>query len=308
MYRVTRRALAVAIAACGFCGVSHARVIESYSVSGWNIDAHASDKTNAFSHCVMYASYRNGVSLFFSITRSKNWYMGLASRSWKLTTGDTYKFDISLDGAQGTNWTGEAITSSALRVPLEDSASLFERFSRARMLTIRTSNGAFRFKLNNSGVALEEVAACTNRHLTGGGRDDSRGDGDGGGYHSPPGGNSPDRRGEPRGDTDSDEPDTPRRGPNPLDDLFSRGGDDRGTRGTPKARPNPLDDMFRRGERGKPPREDRQPPREQPPSDEGQPPKSGPGQPPKSGPGPQQVPSGPKQDASNGGLAGGAAG
>jgi hypothetical protein len=144
---------------------SQAASIESYMVRDWEIGAYSDDKTKEFSHCGMAASYKNGIVLLFTIDSSKNWYMGLANSNWRLTPGERYHFDISLDNAYGKSWFGDAIDSTLLRVPLADSAALFEQFSASHLLTIRAVNSTYRFSLEGSRVALEAVAACTNRHL-----------------------------------------------------------------------------------------------------------------------------------------------
>jgi hypothetical protein len=134
-------------------------------IRDWEIWAFSEDKTAKFSHCAVGANYKNGVRLIFSIDRSKNWSMGLANQNWRLTPGTRYNFDIQLDGIQGRHWFGEAVGQTLLRVPLADSASLFEAFSAARLLTVNAANGTYRFSLDNSRIALDAVAACALRHL-----------------------------------------------------------------------------------------------------------------------------------------------
>lgn len=160
-----RKVLFIILASLGFFGASNAAVLESYMVRDWNLYAYSDDTTNEFTHCAMAASYKNGIVLIFLIDRSKDWYMALANENWNLTPGKRYNFDIMLDGVKGSNWFGVAVNANMLRVPLADSAALFEQFSRAIMMTINAANETYRFKLDNSRVALAEVAACTARYL-----------------------------------------------------------------------------------------------------------------------------------------------
>ena len=267
MNRAIGKALAVAISASGFCGASHAGVLETYSSSGWTIVAYASDRTNEFTHCTMSGKYSNGFSLIFSMTRSNNWYMGLSSANWSLTAGEKYRLDIVLDGARGTSLNGEAVSRTALRAQIEDSAALFGRFSRARVLTVKTADGSYNFNLGNSATALEEVEACTGRHQGAGsrkpfGRGGPRDDGDSGGRHIPPGGGAPYKKDGPRGDSDNGEREAPGTRPNPLDDLFPRG--------------ERQEDRWKPQDKRRDPREERPEPRELPPGDDGREPKSAP--------------------------------
>jgi hypothetical protein len=148
-----------------FVGAARAETVETYTVRDWGISAHRDDRTKAFSHCAMSADYKNGVILIFGVSRDKEWFMGLANQNWELTEGNRYNFDIELDGARGNRWYGVAVSANAIRVPLADSASLFERFSAAKLLTIRAASSTFRFDLANSRVALEAVVACSARYL-----------------------------------------------------------------------------------------------------------------------------------------------
>ncbi len=159
------RGLGVLLIVMGFGGASKAATLEAYTVRDWDITAFSDDQTKKFSHCAMGANYKNGVRLIFSIDRSKNWFMALANDNWRLTEGERYNFNIQLDGMQGRHWMGQAIDGTTLLVPLADSASLFEAFSAARLLTINAANGTYRFSLDNSRAALDAVAACTLRHL-----------------------------------------------------------------------------------------------------------------------------------------------
>ena len=162
---LTCKALSLCILAAVLLGTARADTIESYTVRDWNITAHSNDETKAFSHCAMSADYKNGIVLIFGINRQKEWFMGLANGNWELTEGQKYNFNIEIDGSRGTSWFGIAVTPKALRVPLADHASLFERFSAGKLLTIQAMSGTFRFDLSNSRLGLEAVAQCTARHI-----------------------------------------------------------------------------------------------------------------------------------------------
>jgi hypothetical protein len=165
MYRSIRRVLAVIVSGFGFLAAANAATMEAYNVRDWEVGAYSDDKSNEFSHCAMAAGYRNGVMLIFLIDRSEHWYMGLANANWRLTPGEKYNFDIWLDGSRGRNWFGVAVEPTVLRVPLADSAALFEQFSRSQLLTVNAANGIYRFSLDNSRIGLAAVLACTERHL-----------------------------------------------------------------------------------------------------------------------------------------------
>lgn len=151
--------------AAAYYGSVRADEIESYRVRDWNIGAYSNDETKEFSHCAMGADYKNGISLLFAINREKQWFMVLANENWDLNEGDKYNFDIDLDGSKGTRWFGVAVNSHLLRVPLADSASLFELFSASQMMTIRAMSATFRFDLTNSRIGLEAVSECARRHI-----------------------------------------------------------------------------------------------------------------------------------------------
>lgn len=161
---VTRRAL-VALVVMGWGLGAKADPIETYTIKNWQIFAYNDEATKAFSHCAMASVYENGVTLIFYINRDREWFMAMQSAMWKLTPGRKYTFSIALDTAQGVNWEATAVAPEAVRVKLESTQAMFEKFSRSSKMTVTAPQGSLRFNLDDSRAALTEVSECTKRNL-----------------------------------------------------------------------------------------------------------------------------------------------
>jgi hypothetical protein len=57
--------LATVLASTWAFSVVRAGTIETWNMAGWSAGAYTDDRTGAFSHCAMSASYRSGITMFF---------------------------------------------------------------------------------------------------------------------------------------------------------------------------------------------------------------------------------------------------
>ena len=79
------RVFAVFAALIATTTILEAATISKKKIDAWTVTAHTNDSTGAFSHCTAFASYKSGNHLFFSISRSLNWYMRVVNLNWKRT-------------------------------------------------------------------------------------------------------------------------------------------------------------------------------------------------------------------------------
>jgi hypothetical protein len=81
--------LAVFAASVVSCA-ARAAVVEEFTAEDWDGTAFTDDTTGQFSHCAVYASYRNGSTLYISYQTSESWYLSVANDSWSLSEGGSY--------------------------------------------------------------------------------------------------------------------------------------------------------------------------------------------------------------------------
>lgn len=142
------------------------QMIEDYKVKTWSVGAYSDDQNFSFSHCAMATSYNSGVTLLFSVDKSKSWSMALTRSDWKLKVGEKYYFNVFLDNASGDKWFGYAITPTLIKIPLSTNSTTFGNFRRSKFLTVVAPNGRFSFSLDNSSEALIALVACVRKHLS----------------------------------------------------------------------------------------------------------------------------------------------
>jgi hypothetical protein len=74
----------------------HAATVEEFKAEDWDGLAFTSDATGDFTHCSVYATYKNGATLYISYEVGDSWYFSVANDAWKLDQGGSYPISSRL--------------------------------------------------------------------------------------------------------------------------------------------------------------------------------------------------------------------
>lgn len=140
--------------------VASADTIRNFKVGNWFAGAYSFNGTRNFSHCAASASYRSGISMFFSINREFRWQLAFANNAWRLTPGTSFPITFAIDGGQTLNAVAHAQRSDMVTVPLADSTELFRQFRRGRLLMVGAASQVFEFKLDGTSQLLASLLEC----------------------------------------------------------------------------------------------------------------------------------------------------
>jgi hypothetical protein len=189
-------------------GVKAATISDTH-IGNWLVGAYSDDKTGAFSHCAASVQYNSGILMLLAIDRSYQWSMGFATSNWHLTVGHEYPISFTVDNTQALDGTGVAVRTDMVRVPLADSAALFNQFRRGYMLRVYSADQKFEFVLSGTNKILPALLRCVKSEL-------ERSSGPETGLHTPSGGF---QRFEPDGGDAGTRTDLARNDTRPQDSL-----------------------------------------------------------------------------------------
>ena len=146
-----------------------AATLETRSVRDWTMGAYTSDETGAFSHCTIYAEYRNGVVLLMAIDRDFDYTLGFSTDAFSFAAGDEIPVDVSVDGHL-IGRTAYVISSDHVSVFINEGSRAINRLKRGRRITARIDGETYLFDLDNSAYALGQAEECVAGHVRRGSR------------------------------------------------------------------------------------------------------------------------------------------
>lgn len=158
--------LIAAIAIGAVCpNQSHAAQMRTLSVGVWQGGSYSNDQSKQFSHCAAATSYRSGILMIVSISRTYQWNLAFQDPAWNLQIGQRIPIDISFDN--GAPWSGTAIPNSKTMaiVPMADNSALITAFRAGLLMTINASGQTFRFDLGGTSRLMVALAQCVQTEL-----------------------------------------------------------------------------------------------------------------------------------------------
>jgi hypothetical protein len=164
------RFLTAAFAACSFSLSAHAAIVEEFKAEDWDGTAFTDDSTGQFSHCAVYASYRNGSTLYISYEVAESWYLSVSNDSWQLTEGESYDVKFKIDRRGEIEGTGGALAANQIGLPVEADHQFIGQLRRGNQLTITFQGQDYAFELSNSNRAMNAAQDCVRRHVAAGTR------------------------------------------------------------------------------------------------------------------------------------------
>lgn len=146
-------------------------------VEGWEVGAFKVD--NDVSGCGMTAMYQDGTEFTLVLLPRKVWGIVLSHRSFTLTTGGSYEFQILIDGERVATQPAVALSNRAMFVVLEG-VEMFRALQSGTRLDLKAGRWSNNFSLRGTRKAMNAVIDCIGREEASGGSG-GRGSSSGGG-------------------------------------------------------------------------------------------------------------------------------
>ena len=132
------------------------------TIQGWTLDAHE-QPGKGFSHCTIFARYRSGITMIFSLSAQRRWNVGWLYPSWNLRPGQQIHLRYSIDGNPPAELVAAAKNKTLVGAELPATAGLFEAMRQGRQMTLYAPGGQLGFSLDGTSMALGELNACVDR-------------------------------------------------------------------------------------------------------------------------------------------------
>jgi hypothetical protein len=158
-----RRQLAVLVLVLGCFAASEqaeAKLLRSYKIGNWLIGVYGDNRTGAFSNCIATASYKNGITLGFVVTRNLRWKIAFSDPRWSLAAGKEVNGTYRVDEGNVRATTAVAIGPNAIQSDLPDRADIFDEFRRGRMLSFTGGGDVVQFALTDTSRMLADLLQC----------------------------------------------------------------------------------------------------------------------------------------------------
>jgi hypothetical protein len=134
-------------------------------IAGWRISAHTFDASGKFSHCVMAAGYRSGITMRFAVSEDYTWRVGWDHPDWRLAVGQKVDLSLYVDGEGPYHVAATARGANQAIAELPANASLFHLFRKGYRLTVHAQGNRYDFNLDGTYAALTEVLDCARRYV-----------------------------------------------------------------------------------------------------------------------------------------------
>ena len=138
--------------------------VSSLSSGNWSGGAYRDRKTDKFSYCGMYASYKSGISVHFAIDQDEEWRIGFNSTQFNFREGNQYTVAYSIDNSRPTVLTGIARSSTFVLIDLPSNSTLFDHFRGGTMLSVGVSGRVYQFRLDGTSRALSVLLDCARQY------------------------------------------------------------------------------------------------------------------------------------------------
>ena len=165
----TRIATAATIfaAAVSFAAASAsagANTIAKFKAGPWKAAAYSDRNSGSFSHCAAEGTYKSGITLVFSVTSKRQWYMGFAHKNWDLSRGNKYPVRFQVDSGEVLKSTAVVKTSKVVEVFLPPRDSLFRHFRMGSQLKVLAGKKRMTFNLTATDTMLSKLYRCATHY------------------------------------------------------------------------------------------------------------------------------------------------
>ena len=165
MLRMFIRTVSALFGAVLLATTVEAATVEEFKAEDWDGLAFTSDETGNFTHCSVYATYKNGSTLYISYEAGESWYFSVANDNWKLDEGGSYPIKFKVDGRGEIEGTGSALGPTQIGLPVETDHPFVGQLRRGNRLVITFQHEDYAFELSNSRKAMNAAQDCVRRHV-----------------------------------------------------------------------------------------------------------------------------------------------
>src|SRR5262245_23640453 len=151
--------LAIAASAAGSAMAANDRVLQEFTVSGWDGYAYAaSDGT--FNYCLGLSEYNSGVTVAFGIDKRARWFVSFARDTWNYKPGGTIAMTMQIDG--GRVWRGDADIQNAdvITIDIAEDAELKRQLRLGNQMSVRFDGPTFEFVLDGTNALFARLGQC----------------------------------------------------------------------------------------------------------------------------------------------------
>jgi hypothetical protein len=135
-----------------------------HNVLGWDLAAY-DRKGGPFSHCVMSASYRSGITMHFKVFGDYTWQVGWSHQDWNLTENQKVSIALYVDGVGPHHLTAVAIQRTYAVAALPSKGGVFDLMRKGYRMTVYAQGNQYAFNLDGTYAALTELVKCVSQHV-----------------------------------------------------------------------------------------------------------------------------------------------
>jgi hypothetical protein len=144
------------LSASTFNSAYSSELVWEFQAGSWRGAAYKDD-SGRFSHCAIYAYYKNGITLFLGLTKSHHLRIMMKNDKWNLPEEERYQVRIRLDQQDMGIFEAYASSSDGLMVDLGNNSQIFKLLKQGNLLRLEASKETFSFRLNGTNNALTKV-------------------------------------------------------------------------------------------------------------------------------------------------------
>ncbi len=136
-----------------------------FTIGNWTGGKMTDEKTNQFSHCAAYASYKSDITLFVSLAIDGGWYLGFAKEDWNYKPNIPIILELSFDGSPPIRVNAYPSSKKMVKVTMPVNSTLIKMFMEADVMNAYSGSNVYAFSLEGTKPLFQTLYQCwdTNR-------------------------------------------------------------------------------------------------------------------------------------------------
>lgn len=154
----------IAVATLGLMTSAQAKITSNdYWIGNyWSVSANYED--GHFTFCLVEATYKNGITLAFSLTSEYNIMAWLTKPGWNVPVGSRFVLTASVDNRWSDVLDGMAITPELIAFKINPERGSIKALREGRVLTLSAERDSWQFNLDGSAKAFLMLSRCVTDH------------------------------------------------------------------------------------------------------------------------------------------------
>ena len=136
-----------------------AQAAPSITAGAWR-GGPVTDSAGQAQACAMFAQAGGGMQLFFRLSSTFDFSLGLVNRRWNFAQNTAMPMVYRIDGSTPVEVQARATRGDTILIDISDRESIFQAFRRGLWLYLSTQGANARFSLKGTSVALEQLRIC----------------------------------------------------------------------------------------------------------------------------------------------------